>query len=197
MLAIRILIAIGVIASATWLVAQRDAHAKPVGAPTWATISGPGLPGDVKLFTQDLGVIGPFCGPSGVPLGREQPAVDVAGWRSYQITKFAEFREAEPPQRWVSTETVYINPSGTTGYAKAGPDLLILDQGGGHSGGGSCYGYPGSRSTWGGLSRFEIIAVEKYVTQYRAPTKFATFACAWATSDGVAIVSNRFAPTCR
>lgn len=173
-------------AGLAWSASQHIALAKPYGPPSWATLSGPGLPEDVFLPIDRAAGFGTFEATciSG-PRQATPPRQDWTGWQEYEATIFytmpIEAFHPDPPriesgrQAFVTKQTLYIR-GGSEGVAHVHSNMTILDQAGQANGWGDC------REKWVLLTRDQLAVVMEQMDRYSNIEHLMVFGCRWAGS---------------
>ncbi|MBI4305280.1 MAG: hypothetical protein HY678_03075 [Chloroflexi bacterium] len=163
------------ILSGLWTLSTAElALAKPYGPPSWATLSGPGLPEDVFLSIDRASGFGTFEATciSG-PRQATPPRQDWTGWQKYEATVFYAIPIESGRQAFVTKQTLYIN-GGLEGVGHIHSSMTILDQAGQGTGWGDC------REKWVLLTRDQLAVVMEQVDRYSNIQQMMVFGCRWA-----------------
>lgn len=161
-------------AGLAWSASQHVALAKPYGPPSWATLSGPGLPEDVFLSIDRAAGFGTFEATciSG-PRQATPPRQDWTGWQEYEATIFYAMPIEGGRQAFVTKQTLYIR-GGSAGIAHVHSSMTILDQAGQGTGWGDC------REKWVPLTRDQFAVIMEQMDRYSNIEQMMVFGCRWA-----------------
>lgn len=172
----------------------RPANAKPYDVrPSWATVSGPGLPENLVLFPEDMSHLGFWCGLSTLTRAIPDPRLSGDAWNTYNVVSYYPMEHGPSGFVFVfiSAETYYMDALGRVMYARSEHDAPVTLRLSG------AVSADGCAVRWFSPAPGMQQVLQKHLERHLNPSRWAKFACRWADSASVTVVPAKVQPVCQ